>query len=188
MIGLVAELELFLIDEKGNATREIIAEPIIVKKKYRQPYLPSPVTIAELSAAMAELYRQVEPSKDLVPLGIQISNVGDMPAQEIHIFLTFPGDCELFEEHDVIEGYHYLFRQSRLNHIGITIDEENKCKAHAWVNTLGNDLMMKNFTKVYVRFPEKGGKYKVNATITQHNFPPKNFEFSIIVKPKIIEE
>lgn len=188
MIGLVAELELFIIDEKGKATREIIAEPIIVKKKYRQPYLPSQVFIAELSAAIAELYKQVEPSKDLVPLGIQISNVGDISAQEIHIFLTFSGDCELFEEHDVMEGYHYPFRQFRPNHIGITIDEEKKCKAHAWVNTLGKDLMIKNFRKVYVRLPEKEGKYKVEATVTQHNFPSKNFEFSIIVKPKIIDE
>lgn len=52
---------------------------------------------------------------------------------------------------------------------------------------MGNDLTMRKFEKVYVRFPEKEQEYKVEAEITQHGFPPEEFEFSIIVKPKVEE-
>lgn len=47
---------------------------------------------------------------------------------------------------------------------------------------------MKRFRKVYVKFPEREDEYKVKAYIMQQDFPKKEFEFSIIVKPNIIEK
>ena len=60
-------------------------------------------------------------------------------------------------------------------------------EAKAWIDVLGNDLTMDNFDEVYVKFPEEG-KYEIDASVVQHNYPTKNFKFIISVKPKYIQK
>jgi hypothetical protein len=194
------ELELFLIDDKGNTIKEICAQPVIVKKKIikvSKSQLP-------ISAAMAELSRQAkilsnlglfgkkEPPRDLVPIGIEVSNVGEIPAQGIRVFLKFPKDCEVLSEYEATGGGLSALTLAVSTRTptrgGLYVDKEDRTKAMAWIDILGNDLTMRNFEKVYVRFPEEEKEYKVEARITQYGFPPKDFEFKIIVKPKVVEE
>ena len=195
LVSKQPELELLLIDEEGNASREIHTQPTIIKKKFveRSPSeVPFPVleSFTELSKQIRLLDRPgilfpKEPSQDLVSIGIEVSNVGEILAQGIQIFLKFPEDCKLFSEFEVRGGL--LLGQSPSTSGGLFVDNEGGYQASAWIDSLGNDLTMKQFKKVYVRFPDEG-TYQVTATITQHNFPPTDFEFSIIVKPEIIEK
>jgi hypothetical protein len=185
------ELELFLVDEEENATQTIHANPTIIKKKH----IKRKSSVGWYSAGMAELLKQVQalpnfygtrqPLENLVPIGVEIANVGEVPAQGIKVFLKFPEDCKLIPKSDAIGG----LAQSVQNHSGgLFVDDEDKTVARAWIEILGNDLVMRKFSKIYVRFPEKEQEYKIEARITQHDFPPKNFEFSISVKPKVIEK
>jgi hypothetical protein len=196
IISKKPELELSLVDDKGNATKEIYAQPIIVKKKIKlsRPQSPISATVAELSKqakllSNLGLFGTEEIPKDLVPIGIEISNVGEIPARGIRIFLKFPENCELISERDVKKGgLSYLLQPLNSTSGGLFVAREDKSEAWAWIDVLGNDLVMRRFEKVYVRFPEKEQEYKVEAHVTQYNFPPKDFKFSIIVKPKIVEE
>jgi len=195
------ELELWLLDGEGNVTAEIKAQPIIVKTRYvktKQTLRVESATLPDLSALFAlmkeaqaftsksPLYGPKEPPKDLVPIGIEVTNIGEIPAEGIKIFLNFPEECELVDEHDAIGG---LFRPfvSNPNHGGLFVDEDIKSVARAWINILGNDLTLGKFEKIYVRFPEKEQDYLIKARITQHRFPPSEYEFKIKVDPKIEE-
>jgi hypothetical protein len=104
------ELELRLLDDEGTATEVIKAQPILVKTKYVKTKPTSRVYLATLphSAALAALmknaqafdlrsplYGPKEPPKDLVPIGIEVTNIGEIPAEGIRIFLNFPEDCGL---------------------------------------------------------------------------------------------
>lgn len=90
------KLELLLIDEEGNATNKILAQPTFIKTKR----VPKPETVSPIFASVAELNKQIqsitdlfgrkERSKDLVPIGIEVSNAGEIPAQGIRVFLKFP--------------------------------------------------------------------------------------------------
>jgi hypothetical protein len=188
------ELELLLINEEGDAVKEICAEPTFVRK-IRRSVKPSGMSgilafqrQAMLLASMTRLAtigEEREPPKDMIPIGIQITNAGEVPAQGIRISLRFPTNCRVMDEHDVIGG----FRIGRpgANSGGLFADTE-KFEAYAWIDTLGNDLTMRSFEKVYVRFPETEQQYKIQGGVTQYSFPPTDFQFSITIKPKFVEE
>ena len=53
---------------------------------------------------------------------------------------------------------------------------------------LGNDLTQESFDKVNVRFPPKKAEYKIRASVTQDNFPPKEFEFTVSIEPEFREK
>lgn len=189
------ELELFLVDEVGNATRTIHANPTIIKKKHIKRkssvdlYPAGVVELLKQAQALSifpNLYGTREPPKDLVPIGIGIANVGEVPAQGIKVFLEFPEDCKLIPESDAIGGLAQFVQNPTSG--GLFVDDEDKTVARAWIDSLGNDLVMRKFGKIYVRFPEKEQEYEIKARIIQHSFPPKNFEFSVSVKPKVIEK
>jgi hypothetical protein len=188
------KLELLLLDTDGNATKVIKAQPTIIKKRYvkRKPIpMAYPAGIAALLkqtqalASISSLYGPREPPKDLVPVGIEITNVGEIPAEGIRIFLEFPKECELMSEYDAIGGLGILAHDPTSG--GLFVDEDNKSEAIAWIDVLGNDLTMRKFREVYVHFPEKSQEYLIKARITQHSFPPTNYEFKIMIDPQIEE-
>lgn len=194
------ELELRLLDDEGNATDEIKAQPIIVKTKYvkRKPKtrvdlaaLPQSAALAALMknaqafTSMSSVFGPKEPPKDLVPIGIEVTNIGEIPAEGIRIFLNFPEECELVDVQGVSGGLRPFV--SNPNNGGLFVDDDNKSIARAWIDILGNDLTIGKFEKVYVRFPEKEQDYLIKARITQHRFPPSEYEFKIKVTPKIEE-
>jgi len=134
-------------------------------------------------ASISSLYGPREPPKDLVPVGIEITNVGEIPAEGIRIFLKFPEECELVSEYDAIGA----LSPNNPTSGGLFVDEDNKSEASAWIDVLGNDLTMRKFREVYVRFSEKSQEYLIKARITQHRFPPTNYEFKIMIDPQIEE-
>lgn len=169
------KLELFLVDRQGNTTREICAEPTYqkIEKVEIKPELFS--------------FAGREPAEDLVPIGIEISNAGEAPAHGIRVFLEFPEGCELISEYGATGGISNLLeRESESG--GLIVDSENELQALAWIDILGNDLTMRKFQKIYVRFPEAEQTYRIRAEVTQHNFPPEDFEFSITIRPKTRDE
>lgn len=189
------KLELLLLDTDGNATKMIKAQPTIIEKRYvkRKPIpMAYPAGMAALLkqtqalASISSLYGPREPPKDLVPVGIEISNVGEIPAEGTRIFLKFPEECELVSEYDAISGLS-AFAPNNPTSGGLLVDEDNKSEASAWIDVLGNDLTMRRFREVYVRFPEKSQEYLIKARITQHRFPPTDYEFKIIIDPQIEE-
>lgn len=192
-------LELQLLDLDDNTKDVIEAKPIIIKKKYvKRPSYPQFTYETELAKLMVQtqginiltqMYGQKEPPKDLVPIGIEIGNIGEIPAEGIKIFLKFPDECELVSEYDAIgsSGILSIFDKNPTSG-GLFIDDKKKSEASAWIDVLGNDLIMRHFKKVYVRFPEGRHEYKVRASITQFGYPSTQFEFKIIIDAKIEEE
>ena len=196
-IAKMPRIGLLLVDQEGNASDIINAQPIITKIRYLEKEKPS--TIASVVSATDAARRIAEvmqpffggrtPEKDLVPIGLEIWNDGEIPAENILVFLEFPEDCELVEESDAVGGF--ILTRSVLNPTqgGLYIDQKNKTTAKAWLNRLGNDRMTRKFDKIYIRFPtEEEKEYKVNATIIQDNSPPTYYDFKILVKPRIMEE
>jgi hypothetical protein len=164
-------LKLLLLDTDENATEVITAQPIIIKKRYvKKESKPPIVHLAEL----------VAPTQ-LVPITIEVSNIGEIPAEGINIFLEFPEECELVEEHDAVGGILPKPTTSR----GLFVDDENRSVARAWIKILGNDLTIRKFNKIYVRFPEKKQDYLIKGRIIQHRFPPTYYEFKIAIDPQI---
>lgn len=186
------KLELRLIGPEGDVGNEIKVQPKFVKikkEKVKSPPPPLPPYIkqmAELSRVISSFsFIRKKPPENLVPIGIQLSNIGEAPAYGVRVFLEFPEDCELYEEHEVVGGLEHLLRSSS-SMVGLIVT--NKHEAKARVEVLGNDLQVENFEKIYVRFPEKEQECTVKARVTQYNFPPEEFEFKIHVKPQFIEQ
>lgn len=189
------KLELLLIDSEGNAKRKIVTQPTFTRiKKVKKQATAPPIYISKAFKAMRNArslpypFAQKEPAQDLVPIGIEVSNVGEAPAHGIRISLEFPEDCELIEQRDAIGGGFLLPSKYKPTRGGLFVDRENETEVWAWIDALGNDLIMRRFDKVYVKFPEKEQEYKITGRITQHNFPPEDFEFTVTVKPIIKEE
>jgi hypothetical protein len=181
------KLELFLVDHTGKATKEIHAQPTFVKietvKKKRAtfpPGIPSIGLLAETLASLHYPFAEKIPDEDLVPIGIEVSNIGQAPAHEIRISLQFPESCQLVEEHEATGGVRAPYL--RRTYGGLYVDDKDRSVAYSWIEVLGNDLTMRQFEKVYVRFPEMEQTHHVNATVTQHNFPPETFEFSVSIQ------
>jgi hypothetical protein len=183
------QLELFLTDHQGNPVREVFAQPTYVRKK-KVPgdaaAMPAMRTMTEMIARIQPVifpFGHKEPGADLVPIGIEISNVGEAPAESLMISIDFPEGCELLSKCEAAGGLPLITAARR----GLFVDSEER-EAWATVDILGNDLTMKDFDQAYVRFPEKEESYRIGAKITQHNFPPEEFTFMVHIKPKIIEE
>jgi hypothetical protein len=187
------ELELLLVNEKGEAVKEIHAEPTFVKKiikKVPRSMADYSSTLAQIAATVGSMpswYEERKPPEDLVPIGMQITNVGDTPARGIRVSLEFPPGCMLMEKREAVGGIVTAVPISR-NSGGLFVDDENPSEARAWIDTLGNDLMIKSFSKVYARFPAIEQGYKILGHITQYDFPPKDFEFLISVSPRFLEQ
>lgn len=183
--GFVKEpdLELLLIGSNGNPAKSIHAKPtyerVITKKTKSHFYVMGKWSSLNLGSLY---YGPKGPSEDLVPIGISISNEGEAPATGIRIFLTFPSDCELFDESMFTYSLVPPLRNPTSG--GLYVDDENKLEAIAWINKLSNDLTKDNFKKVYVKFPPKKREYKIKACITQDYYPPRHFEFSVLIEPE----
>lgn len=188
------DLELFLIDGEGNATKSITASPVftIIKKINVEtpptPFFASFEAIKNFSnLAYANPFAEKAPSPDLVPIGIELSNTGQAPAQEITIFIEFPDGCEVINEHEAVGGIHLPISNFKPTHGGLHVKRTNKSEAVAWMDSLGNDLSMNNFEKVYVKFPAEEKEHKIRARVVQNYFPPKDCEFTIKIKPEFKE-
>jgi hypothetical protein len=185
-------LELLLIDGDGNALTEIHAEPTFVKRILRKSAVPALWQILRVPIVPAignlDIFAEKDPPKDLVPVGAQITNRGEIPAEGVRLTLNFPADCEVFEKHDIVGGISISPPYYQRNSAGLFVDRDAKRpEAHARIDTLGNDLTQ-SFDVVYVRFPQVEREYKIVGHITQHSFPPIDAEFLVSVKPKFIEE
>jgi hypothetical protein len=185
-------LDLFLIDNQGNDVKSISAKPIyskVKKVKVQKPYDPFMATFQatkNISMAM-DYFTEKKPSLDLVPIRIGISNNGQAPAQEITVFIGFPDVCEIFNSHEVAGGVSLKPVNQNPTHGGLYLDKRDKLDANAWLDNLGNDLVMRNFEEIYVRFPEEAKEYTIKARLVQNYFPPKDFEFKIKIDPKVRE-
>jgi hypothetical protein len=143
--------------------------------------------MAQLISDINNSFGRKTPAKDLVPIGIEIWNEGEIPANNIVVFLGFPDSCELFEEHDVIGGVSLLGLKTEPTFGGLTVDNEKR-NATAWLKRLGNDRMKSNFHRIYVRFnTEEEREFQVDASVIQDNYPETHFALKVVVKP-IIEE
>jgi len=180
------DLELLLVDS-------ITASPVFTKvKKIKVEMPPIPFstsfeTIKNLSN-LASLYpfAEKEPSPDLVPIGIQLSNMGQAPAQEIRIFMEFPDGCELIDKYEAIGGLRLPLSRGKPTFGGLYV-RKDRLEAVAWMDSLGNDLVMSNFDEVYVRFPAEEKEHKIKARVVQNYFPPKDFEFTVTINPRFKE-
>jgi hypothetical protein len=170
------ELELLLINEKGEAVKEIHVEPTFVKKILKKvPRLMSDSTVAALAArSMSSMYEEREPPEDLIPIGIQIANKGGIPAHGVRLTLTFPAECDVIAKRDAVGGISIgPILPYAPNSGGLFTERDEKIpEAYAWIDTLGNDLTC-FFEKIYVRFPQVERQYKIQGHITQHGFPPR---------------
>ncbi len=185
---------MFLVDNEGNTTKSITASPVFtIVKKIKVEIPPAPF-FASFEAIkkfsnLASVYpfAEREPSPDLVPISIELSNKGQAPAQEITIFMEFPDGCEVINKRDVIGGMHIPISDFKPTYGGLYVKRTNKSEAVAWMDGLGNDLVMSYFNRVYVRFPAEEKEYKIKARVVQNYFPPKNFEFTVKIKPEFKE-
>lgn len=183
------DLELLLVDNEDIATKNIKASPIFKKAKKIRVEAPA-TSIYATFEAIKNLQRLEsvgtlgwKPTPDLVPIGIELSNVGQAPAQKITVFLQFPEECEVIENLQV----HLIGAGDKPTSGGLYPSGKNKSEAVAWMDSLGNDLTMSNFGKIYVRFPQEAKEYKIKARVIQNYYPPKDFEFTVIIKPQFNE-
>ena len=172
-VYVVVWIYLFM-DFEGDAVKEIHAEPTFVKKIVKKSVSPSMqpgilTSLAPLLSHVATFGEEKEPPKDMILIGMQITNSGDVPAQGIRVSLRFPANCRVMEEHDVTGGIR--IGQPQANSGGLFVDTEES-EAYAWIDTLGNDLTMRSFEKVYARFPETEQQYRIQGHITQYGFLP----------------
>jgi hypothetical protein len=153
------KLELLLIDEEGNADTEIIVRPVFSKKK--------------VMPLLDELRKG--DWQGIVPIGIEISNAGDIPVCDIKMFLEFPKECELFSKADAEFPFKGDFEveipsRKKPTEGGLYVSPENKSEARAWVEVLSNGHKTRHFDEVYVKFPEAEQKYKIKAKVTHRPF------------------
>lgn len=192
-IAKVPMLGLLLVDEHGKASETIEVQPIITKIAYvdRKVPLTQLEMASQLSQTLASAlsFGQKEPDKELVPIGLEMFNDGDMPAENILVYLEFPEDCELVKKRDAVGGFDLSTLYSAPTQGGLYIDKENERTAKGWLDRLGNDRMTRGFDEIYVRFPtEEEKEYRVKATVIQDFFPRSYYDFKIVVKPKFVEE
>ncbi len=188
------DLELFLIDREGNPTKSITASPVFTTIKKIKAETPPTPFLASFEAlknltnlAYFNPFTERDPPPDLVPISIELSNKGQAPAQEITIFIQFPDGCKVINEHEAVGGIHLPISNFKPTHGGLHVGRTDKSEAVAWIDSLGNDLAMNDFEKVYVRFPSAEEEHKIKARVVQNYFPPKDFEFTIKIKPEFKE-
>jgi hypothetical protein len=192
------KLRLLLIDGEGKASEALTVKPIITKIRYvemkdKAPTKKPAILITRVGMALNNVgLKSPTVDKARIPLGIEIWNDGEIPAENILVTLEFPKDCVLFETQyfspDVL-GLAATATIPHLNYGGLHIDYQDESIAKAWVKRLGNDRGLTSFQKIYVRFnTEEERTFEINGKIVQDNYPQRSFAFTIIVKPKIVEE
>jgi hypothetical protein len=82
---------------------------------------------------------------------------------------------------------HLTLSSFKPTHGGLHVSRTSKSEAVAWMDSLGNDLTMNNFDTVSVRFPSEEREHKIKARVVQNYFPPRDFEFTIKIKPEFKE-
>ena len=182
------DLKLSLKDNTGNAVKEIIVSPLytIIKEVKESPSSPISKYFEELgNLPYLDTFQTKEPSPDLVPVQIELTNSGQAPAKGIMIFMEFPEVCELKDKNEVIGGY--VLAQPKKDHGGLYINTENKGEAIAWLDSLGNDRSMDDFNEIYVKFPAETKEHKLKARVIQDNYPPTDFEFMVKITPQFRE-
>lgn len=186
-------LVLSLLDALGNIN-EFTVEPTFHVEA--EPKVVNGTALPEISKQLVDVTNSLSnlgfltgtgknPTENLVPITISLKNNGTSVAEGIRITLEFPKECKL---HEANEFYNVLIpvNMGRRNVSGLYIDDyEINKNCYARVDKLGNDLQIDDFDYIYVEFPNKTETYRIKANITQHNFPPKDFEFIIHVKPKV---
>lgn len=183
-------LELSLLDETRRAVKEITASPLYtITKKVNVPY-PQPF-VSALEAlrgfSVPDIFQIKEPSPDLVPIRIRLSNAGQAPAKEIMISMEFSEAYELKDRYEVLGGLTIAGLGSKPTHGGLYRSSKNKSMAVAWLDDLGNDLVMDNFDEVYVKFPAEVKEYRIRASVVQNYYPPTEFQFTVKITPRFRE-
>jgi len=168
------DLQVFLLDENEKPCLELTVKPLYVNEKVLKK--KASTTFEKLQKAQNEL-------QNLIPINVLLSNDGSKGAENIHIFLEFPPDCELLTEHDARGGIALLTTQN--GYAGFSINDKNN--AVATKDHLGNDLVFYNFSPIYVRFPAKENDVKLQISICQEGFPRKDIDAVIHVQPKFKE-
>lgn len=189
------KLSLLLIDKDGKSTETLVAQPTITKIRKSEATEMTARTqmsnvewLAHLTSTIYNPFEEKTPAKDLVPIGIEISNEGEIPANNVVVFLEFPEGCELLEEHDVVGGV-ILSLNATPTYGGLNVDDEKKNKAVAWLKRLGNDRMKNDFRRIYVKFnTEEEREFQVDASVIQDNYPETHFALKVVVKPIIDEK
>lgn len=186
------KLELKLLDDEDNSANELTVTPTYLNKiEIRKSAASNPIgyrthqqikQFEYISRGFSPIVEQT-PSEDLVPLGIELTNIGDSPANGIRIFLVFPPECEIASHYDVVGGLSYLVGP-KFGDMGGLYVYEGRPEAHASLHQLGNDLVANRFSKIFVRFPPVETTHVIEARVIQHGFPPIDFKYTIHVKPK----
>jgi|GEM_PF-3107539 len=184
------ELELALLDGEGNPANSIVVSPTFTVVKKEKTSSPFKATAQRpwFVNINPKLYGIREPSEDLVPIRISIANEGEVVANGVKIFLHFPKESELFSKHEVLDGLITSIARARPTYGGLSVDPANRTEARAWIDELGNDIIIDKFDEVYVKFRSEEYECKIKASVTQYNFPTKDFEFVVAVKPQIKEK
>ncbi len=128
--------------------------------------------------------------KDLIPLGLYISNDGQIPANNVMVKLEFPENCELIDKF-LAEGVEFnkaivapITMSTPPTSGGLYIQKSNV--ASAWLNRLGNDRAKENFNEIYVNFHTATEKtILVKGTVVQDDYPKSEFNITIEVKPEL---
>jgi hypothetical protein len=186
------DLDLYLIDNEGHEVKSISAKPVFSKIKKVKVQTPHNAFLATFQATKnlytaIDYFSEKKPSLDLIPIRIGLSNNGQAPAQEITVFISFPEVCKTFNSGEVTGGFALRPLNKNPTHGGLYLDKRNKLDAIAWMDSLGNDLVMRNFEEIYVRFPAVEKEYTIKARLVQNYFPPKDFEFKIKITPEVRE-
>lgn len=178
------KIELSLVDASGSLTKAITAQPTYVRiERVKANAAESPIDIPVLLARatlpiVTSPFLEKEPSEDLVPIDVDVSNSGEAPADGIRISLHFPSGCKLVSDYEATGNPSVAKRSFG----GLYVDDEDETVARAWVDVLGNDLSLRLDT-LYVGFPERDEIFHVDAKVTLYNFPPESFRFSVAIKP-----
>jgi hypothetical protein len=178
-------LEVHFFDETVIDSEEIVVKPVYLKEiivKQKDPYYKVFQQFLESQEVLQSLgVFGKTPDPDMVPINIKIKNSGTIGANHINIFLTFPENCMLFNEYDVKWSYTPSYPNIQKRYSGLHKTSKNIAKGT--LDFLGNDLHFKDFSPIYVRFPQEAEKVEVNINIIQDGYPPKEKKMKIIIQP-----
>lgn len=186
------KLNLFLLDESGEAVKKIQVSPTyekIIKKKAMAAMVPSAIVsqfagmaaTVEAINAIGQRFSHRDPPKDFVQVNLELQNNGEVPAQGINISLEYPQECEFLPQSDS-----FLLLGAGNS---IELDEScNPVQGRTIIKKLSNDRKVECQSSFFVKFPERATDHIVKATVFQDGFPPEDFELIIQVVPQFEEK
>jgi hypothetical protein len=190
------DLELFLVDERGDSVNEVTVRPTFtVVKKVKKPAESQLLgfgsnqlwsSLASI-AALNEQFTPKKPSEDLVTVRVIICNRGQKKAEGVKVFLYFPPDCELVDKDEFRNFLLHPRSEDKPTEGGLSVSNRDNQVAQAWIDVLGNDLT-NIFEEVYVKVKPEESAYTIKARIVQHDYPSKQFQFTLKVKPAFKEK